>query len=66
MYNFYAYMLVLDKQENMAHNLGKAVLAEGVESQEQVQALLSMGCSYAQGFLYSRPGPPEDIDQWWS
>ncbi len=45
----------------MAHNLGKEVLAEGVERQEQRQKLCEMGCDYGQGFLFSRPQPVEDL-----
>ncbi|MCF8111409.1 MAG: EAL domain-containing protein [Desulfobacteraceae bacterium] len=46
---------------NMAHNLGKKILAEGVETQDQLKALQEMGCDYAQGFLFGRPTPPEQI-----
>lgn len=46
---------------DMAHNLGKKVLAEGVEREDQVRALLEMGCDYAQGFFYSPPVPPEEF-----
>jgi sensor c-di-GMP phosphodiesterase-like protein len=39
----------------MAHSLHLKVLAEGVESLEQVTFLLSHGCLSAQGFYYSKP-----------
>jgi predicted signal transduction protein with EAL and GGDEF domain len=45
----------------MAHNLGKEVLAEGVEREEQRQKLCDMGCDYGQGFLWSRPQPAESL-----
>jgi len=45
----------------MAHNLGKEVLAEGVEREEQRQKLLELGCDYGQGFLWSRPQPVEKL-----
>ncbi|MFW6401712.1 MAG: EAL domain-containing protein, partial [Desulfohalobiaceae bacterium] len=45
----------------MAHNLGKQVLAEGVEREEQWQKLLELGCDYGQGFLWGRPQPPEAL-----
>ena len=36
---------------------GMTCVAEGVETQSQADALLDMGCTYAQGFLYDRPLP---------
>ena len=45
----------------MAHNMGKEVLAEGVEREEQRQKLYELGCDYGQGFLWSRPQPVENI-----
>ena len=43
--------------------LSLRTIAEGVERPEQVAALSSMGCSYAQGFFYSRPVTPAEITQ---
>lgn len=40
------------------------VLAEGVEDQEQVEILKRQGCHYAQGFLYARPMPADDVWSW--
>ena len=39
----------------MGHALGLKVLAEGVESEDQVRVLREQGCDEVQGFLYSRP-----------
>ena len=39
----------------LAHTLGMDVVAEGVETPEQVVALQALGCEYAQGFYFSRP-----------
>lgn len=39
----------------IARNLGMRVVAEGVETEAQVQQLLALGCEYAQGYLFSRP-----------
>ena len=41
----------------MAHSLKLAVVAEGVETQAQVDLLLSLGCTTVQGFLLGRPLP---------
>lgn len=43
----------------MAHNLGLEVLAEGVETDEQWRFLADEGCDLIQGYLVSRPVPPE-------
>ncbi len=40
---------------HLAHNLGADVIAEGVETQEQLEQLKSFGCEYAQGFYFSTP-----------
>ncbi len=45
----------------MAHSMGLDVVAEGVESEEQIEYLRQCGCDILQGFYYSRPGEPEDI-----
>ena len=45
----------------MAHELGKTVIAEGVEKEEQLAAAVELGCDYAQGFLTGRPGPHDDF-----
>jgi diguanylate cyclase (GGDEF)-like protein/PAS domain S-box-containing protein len=43
----------------MAHSMGLEVIAEGVETEEQKQLLLSTGCTHFQGFLFSKPVPVE-------
>ncbi len=47
----------------LAHSLGLRVVAEGVETHSQVEALRFFGCELAQGFLFSRPRPAEDLDE---
>jgi diguanylate cyclase (GGDEF)-like protein/PAS domain S-box-containing protein len=39
----------------IAHNMGMDVVAEGVETIEQLELLREIGCEYAQGFYFSRP-----------
>ena len=46
----------------MAHELGKVVVAEGVETQAQCDLLLAAGCDYAQGFLFARPMAPVEFE----
>lgn len=40
---------------NLAHSLKLDVVAEGVETQEQLDILRLLGCEYGQGYLFSRP-----------
>ncbi|WP_338044213.1 EAL domain-containing protein [Paenibacillus oryzisoli] len=47
----------------MAHNLGIDVIAEGVETKEQLDFLRSQNCHEVQGFYYHRPLPVEEIEQ---
>jgi EAL domain-containing protein (putative c-di-GMP-specific phosphodiesterase class I) len=40
---------------SLGSNLGMQVVAEGVETSEQVSLLKSLGCEYAQGYFFSKP-----------
>jgi len=46
---------------DMAHKLGIAVIAEGVQTAEQEAILINLGCDFAQGFIYSPPLNAEDF-----
>ena len=46
----------------LAHTLDMAVVAEGVETDEQDEALRRYGCELVQGFLFSRPVPAAEIE----
>ena len=46
----------------MGHSLHMEVIAEGVEHQDQMQVLRELDCDCIQGFLLSRPAPPETIE----
>lgn len=45
----------------MAHGLGLTTVAEGVETAEQRDFLVSVGCDLMQGYLFGRPMPPEAL-----
>lgn len=49
---------------DLAHNLGRKVIAEGVETREILEKLLSLGCDAAQGYYFSRPIAPADLTRW--
>lgn len=46
---------------SMSHSLNLEVVAEGVETRDQLDFLSILGCNQVQGYLLSRPLPPEDI-----
>lgn len=45
----------------LARELGLTVVAEGVETAVQLEALTELGCTHAQGFLLGRPEPPSRL-----
>ncbi|MFL6191037.1 MAG: EAL domain-containing protein, partial [Actinomycetes bacterium] len=46
---------------NLAHTLGVAAVAEGVENADQVRRLRELGCDFGQGYHFGRPLPPDDL-----
>ena len=46
----------------LAHNLGLSVIAEGIESPDQLAALVALGCEYGQGYLFGRPLPADELE----
>ena len=48
----------------LARSLGLRVIAEGVENLRQMEVLHRLGCTVMQGFLFSRPIPPDELEVW--
>lgn len=48
----------------MARSLDMEVVAEGVETREQAEELRRMGCTFAQGYFYSRPLPRDQFEDY--
>jgi EAL domain-containing protein (putative c-di-GMP-specific phosphodiesterase class I) len=47
---------------DMADTIGIGVVAEGVETEEQVRMARALGCGYAQGYHFAEPVPPSEIE----
>jgi diguanylate cyclase (GGDEF)-like protein/PAS domain S-box-containing protein len=47
---------------DMAHSLGKTIVAEGVETEEQLARLRRLGADTVQGYLFAKPQPASSID----
>ncbi len=45
----------------LAHGLGITVIAEGVETEDQMRHLRNAGCNELQGYFFSRPVPPDEL-----
>lgn len=54
--------IIISSIVNMAKWLNTPIIAEGVESDEQADYLLSIGCNYIQGFLYSKPVEEKEFE----
>ena len=48
----------------MSRTLGMHVIAEGVETEAQLSILQQLGCEAGQGYLFSRPIPPPELELW--
>jgi predicted signal transduction protein with EAL and GGDEF domain len=48
----------------MGHSLGLTVVAEGIETEEQLAVLRSRGCDLGQGFLFSPALPAAELPRW--
>ena len=56
-----ASVIVVKGLIDIAKGLGIPVVAEGIETNEQDKLLTALGCTYGQGYKYSKPLPIEDI-----
>lgn len=48
---------------NLCHELGKITVAEGIETQSQLDTLRELGCDLGQGYFFSRPLTTETINE---
>lgn len=55
---------IVESIVNVGQCLGKTVVAEGIETSEQLSFLEKIGCDVAQGFLVSRPMPAANVPVW--
>ena len=58
-------MAIVDTIIRLANNLHLRVIAEGVETDEEMEALRDRKCDEVQGYLYARPMPAEELILWW-
>ena len=56
------YRQLVNTVRDLAMNIGVIAIAEGVENEGQLATLRAMGCSSAQGYLFSRPVPVAEIE----
>jgi EAL domain-containing protein (putative c-di-GMP-specific phosphodiesterase class I) len=56
--------VLVDTMIRMSHALGYRVVAEGVETQEELARLVALECDEVQGYLLARPMPPAAIPAW--
>ena len=53
----------LRRARQSADELGLALTAEGIETEEQRRVLAGLGCQFGQGYLFSRPLPAQEFEQ---
>lgn len=53
--------LLLEQVVSMAGKLDLGLLAEGVETKDQIELLQSIGCDQVQGYYYAKPMPEEEF-----
>ena len=58
------HMALLESIIHLAQRLNMKTVAEGVETQEDVDSLTQLSCDYLQGYFFARPMPPEQLLGW--
>ena len=56
---------ILNDVVSMAHRLHLSVVAEGVETRDQVRRLRAVGCDYVQGYYFAKPMPVAEFEELW-
>ena len=64
MLDHYGDRVMVQKTIEMSHELGLKVVAEGVETQEQLDFLRSHQCDVVQGYFFSRALPIDEFTRW--
>ena len=54
---------ILNDIVSMAHRLDMHIIAEGVETREQIRRLRAVGCDYVQGYFFAKPMSVDDFDK---
>jgi diguanylate cyclase (GGDEF)-like protein len=57
---------IVKSMVELSHGLGKRVLAEGVETEEQLRLLRNIGCDAVQGYYVSKPIPENDLKKYFT
>ncbi len=58
--------MLIDGIVKMSHNLGMYVVAEGIETEDQIELLRTMNCDAVQGFVHAKPMKIEDFERLYS
>ncbi len=58
--------IVIQQLIRLAHDLGMSVVAEGIETFDQVEPLWRCGCDLIQGYVYAKPMPAADFEEWYA
>ena len=53
--------IIFDAMNQLTHNLGMLLIAEGIETEDENILIRQEGCDFGQGYLYGRPSKPEKI-----